>query len=906
MSQPLRTPVPPSQELLKQWLQRQLDLLQAERAQEQHQSRLLLSKTPPKLLEQNGLALLALGVVGIRIGLGAKLMVELERPSAYHASTLFPPHSFRPGDLAEIQDHTVSTLAEHPSKSSASPSKAKNQTIQGVIYKVTDSRIVVAASDRSKRGGGGKSKPAAPLASAGGADDKSDKRDARSGDAAKVSGDELEIPERVRLVKVANEATFDRMERTLARLAKSLGVSVKTSGSARDDDDDDDEAESDNETGDAGSAPTSGNATSLVRTLMGLEQPTFTSPFVDLPLPPFNAQLNASQLQAIRFALSANHFALIHGPPGTGKTTAIVELIMQMVAGNVGAADNGAKGVRILVCGASNLAVDNLLERIVGRPEHRDALKRRGAGVTRLGHPARVLALLQSSTLDAQSSLSSEGQLVNDVASELSSALAALRPPSSTTAGNKSARSQPRLKGAERRQRWEEVRLLRREYRQRERGVTRAILDRAQIVVATCHGAGARQLVGREFDVVIIDEACQALEAVCWIPILKVRQGGKLVLAGDHLQLPPTVKSAKGTEKQKQKQRGADKEGGKGVKPKDGGKRGKKADKASKKKDEEEEEREKEQSGQGEAAGGGSEGGEASESESKTAETFVPPIKDLVSPLSPSDVTTHLRPARSLETTLFSRLLGLFGPGIKTLLSIQYRMNLDIMAYPNAALYEGQLEAHSSCATISLRDVESFRSFPDGEGGDEEEEEVATAPVVFYDTAGCEFYESSENDEAMGKREGEGSKWNENEAALILRHIGILVRCGLEAAQMTVLSPYSAQVSHLSTLLRGKTFLRPDGGHVAGDEIEVGTIDAMQGRENQVVLISLVRSNPLHQVGFLSEKRRLNVAITRAKRQLVVVADSETVGHEEPFLKKWMQWLDEKALVESVVTLDFQ
>ncbi|EPQ30240.1 uncharacterized protein PFL1_02356 [Pseudozyma flocculosa PF-1] len=917
---------PPSQDLLRQWLQRHLDLLQTERDEEQRQSKLLLSKTPPKVLEHNGLALLGLGVAGIRIGLGAKMLIELERPSAYHTSTAFPAHSFRPGDLAEIQDHSVSTVAEPSSKSSTkSAAKSKTQPIQGVVYRVSDSRIVLAVGNRKR--GSGKAKAvsqSAAAASGANGDAKSDKRDARSGDSTKVSGDELEIPERVRLVKVANEATYDRMERTLTRLAKALGVNVKASGSgdndSSDDDDDDDEPAAD---GNTVSAPrTASGATALIRTLLGLERPAFAEPPVDLPLPPFNDRLNASQLQAIRFALSAKQVALIHGPPGTGKTTAIVELIMQLVAGNLGvpAANDGAgardtRGVRILVCGASNLAVDNLLERIVGRPEHREALKKRGAGgLTRLGHPARVLASLHASTLDAQSSTSSEGQLVSDVATELSSALAALRPPSAAnTAGNKSVRSQPRLKGNERRQRWEEVRQLRKEYRQRERGVTRAILDRAQIVVATCHGAGGKQLAGREFDVVIIDEACQALEAVCWVPILKVREGGKVILAGDHLQLPPTVKSLKKGDGH----RSARKEKGKGAKKQD-----KQTESKDKTKD-------------GSATGGESDAkakddeaqqssGDDDEEDVITTFEVAPHSGDGDKTTAPQR-TTQLRPPRTLETTLFSRLLGMYGPGLKTLLSIQYRMNSDIMAFPNLALYESRLEAHDSCRSISVRDLDNFvappsRSRQDGEDGQgDDEEEVETAKVVFYDTAGCEMYETSSSDQSGDRGPstavGEGSKSNYNEADLVLRHISLLVARGIRAEQITVLSPYSAQVSLISSLLRTATFPPPpplptDGGGSAvtaaavnGEAIEVGTIDGMQGREKDVVIISLVRSNENGQVGFLDEKRRLNVAMTRAKRQLVVVGDSETVAGQGGYLKQWMDWLDENALVESVVTL---
>ena len=123
-----------------------------------------------------------------------------------------------------------------------------------------------------------------------------------------------------------------------------------------------------------------------------------------------------------------------------------------------------------------------------------------------------------------------------------------------TLAGKGKGAKSKAPRGAERRKMWDEVKALRKEYvqlsttkivpdmvyryRQREGGATRAVLGNSQVVVCTCHSSGGRQLFGQAFDVVIIDEATQALEAVCWVPIFKAK---KLVLAGDPKQLPPTV-----------------------------------------------------------------------------------------------------------------------------------------------------------------------------------------------------------------------------------------------------------------------------------------------------------------------------------------------------------------------------
>ncbi|SJX61201.1 related to HCS1-DNA helicase A [Sporisorium reilianum f. sp. reilianum] len=851
MADTLRKPEPPNPELLLRWFKAQSQLLADERKEEQAQSKLLLSKTAPKLLEKHGFALLGLGVASIRIGVGAKLLVELERPSAHHASANFPPHTFRSGDLAAILDNGADPQATNEAG-----------LVQGVVYKVNDARIVLAISD-GKRAAGKSGTP-----------EGQNKRDARSGDSSKVSGGDLELPERIRLVKVANESTYDRLEVTLDKLAKSLGVPLSASSASNAD-----TSAEEAETTASSSAP-SASATSLTRSLFGLSPPTWQH--TELPLPPFNQNLNATQLAAIRYALSADHFSLIHGPPGTGKTTAIVELIMQIVASNIGAAEAGHP-VRILVCGASNLAVDNILERLVGAPEHRDVFRKKSVGVTRIGHPARVVAALHGSTLDAQCTQSAEAQLVKDISKEIEAIMAELKP--TAPAGNKSTRGKPKIRGSDRKKRWEEVRELRKEYRRRDRQVTSSVLDRAHVVLATCHSAGGKQLAKRQFDWVIIDEACQALEVACWIPILKAREGGRLVLAGDHLQLPPTVKSTVSAPRKvrsKRKDGGKDKSSTEEVKSKDVSAAEPKADDND----------------------GDEDSGEAEADDTELASTFTSLSVENAPP-------TRLRLPRSLETTLFSRALGMYGPRIKSLLSIQYRMNTDIMAFPNTELYEDKLCAHASCADIRLADLANLSSR--SSGGEDEQELLA--PVVFYDTSGCEFYEASPSPE-----EGvllADSKSNVHEVELVVKHLEELFARGVHASQVTILTPYSAQVALLHSTVRSHRFTAPPTTTSAGknsreaettintDEIELGTVDSMQGREKDVVILSLVRSNAEQQVGFLAQKKRLNVAITRAKRQLVVIGDAETVAGAKDlpdrFLPNYMQWLDEHAVVHPVV-----
>lgn len=618
----------------------------------------------------------------------------------------------RPGDTVELLDNA--------------PAKGAGQRGErGVVFRVSDTVITVVIDDSSPK-----------------------EEDSRL---------DLDLPNSIRLVKLANETTYDRMELALKQLEDRLE-----------------------------------SPTPIIDCLLGRAPPKWAE---DKSLEPdifINDKLNESQKQALAFAMRAQHLALIHGPPGTGKTTALAELIVQLAV-------HGGK--RVLVCGASNLAVDNLLERVVSGT-YRDMLQRAGVGATRIGHPARVLQRLAGATLDAQCVYSPEGGLVRDVAREIDELMATLSPSKAPRAGNKSSRTAPRPKGPERRSMWEQVRELRREYRRREKTLSGSVLQRARIVFTTCHGAGSRQLDGREFDYVVIDEVCQALEATCWTPILKLAPGGRLILAGDHLQLPPTVK----------------------------------------------------------------------------AEASVP---DAIAKAAGKT----LAPPATLETTLFDRLLHMYGDGCKALLSIQYRMNEEIMEFSNKNLYEGKLEAHESCKHVRLADIEGFDGDDDSWG----------APLIFFDTTGSGMYErEGDTDDTSGTLMQSQSRSNENEAAIVGRHIQALADHGLHASRIAILSPYASQVALLSSQLH----------EVYGPELEIGTVDGMQGREKDAIVLSLVRSNDAQEIGFLQDRRRLNVAITRAKRQLAVVGDADTVsggrdsGPGRLFLRALVEHLHTNALVE--------
>jgi DNA polymerase alpha-associated DNA helicase A len=171
--------------------------------------------------------------------------------------------------------------------------------------------------------------------------------------------------------------------------------------------------------------------------------------------------------------------------------------------------------LRILVCGPSNISVDNIVERL---SPHK-------VPILRLGHPARLLPSVLNHSLDVLTQTSDAAEIVRDVRKEMDSKQASIRKTKS---------------GKERRAIYGDLRELRKEFREREKKCVGTLVGSSKVVLATLHGAGGFQLKNEEFDVVIIDEASQALEAQCWVPLLSAK---KVVLAGDHLQLPPTIKS---------------------------------------------------------------------------------------------------------------------------------------------------------------------------------------------------------------------------------------------------------------------------------------------------------------------------------------------------------------------------
>jgi superfamily I DNA and/or RNA helicase len=471
----------------------------------------------------------------------------------------------------------------------------------------------------------------------------------------------------------------------------------------------------------------------LREVLLGEREPVFGPPGDGQTL---DAALDDSQRAAVAFALSAADVAVIHGPPGTGKTTTLVELIRRAVR----------RGEKVLVCAPSNLAVDNVLERLLAR----------GEKAVRLGHPARVLPQLREHTLDLMVEDHPDVRQARKFAKE---AFALFRE------AGKWTRAKP-APGARREQR-EEARALLADSRRMEAQAVEHVLDKAPILCATTTGLDGDLIGSRRYDLLVIDEACQTTEPGCWVPLCRA---ARVVLAGDHRQLPPTV-------------------------------------------------------------------------------------------LSPEAARL------GFGVSLLERLVAHFGERVTRRLDVQYRMHEAIMTFPSVEFYDGTLRAHASVCGHRLCELPGVAAMP-----------LTESPVEFVDTAGAGYDEEKEPD-------GE-SRLNPGEAGLVRRKVEALLAAGVAPSDVAVIAPYAGQVRRLREEL-------------AVEGLEIDSVDGFQGREREAVVFSLVRSNTEGEIGFLADVRRTNVALTRARRKLLVVGDSATLS-VLPFYRRLFEHFEQTGAYRTV------
>uniref|UniRef100_T1J301 PH and SEC7 domain-containing protein 4 n=1 Tax=Strigamia maritima TaxID=126957 RepID=T1J301_STRMM len=221
-----------------------------------------------------------------------------------------------------------------------------------------------------------------------------------------------------------------------------------------------------------------------------------------------------------------------------------------------------------------------------------------------------------------------------------------------------------------------------------------------------------------------------------------------------------------------------------------------------------------------------------------------------------------------LALSLMERQISIHGNKIVRMLTTQYRMHELIMQWSSKNLYEDKLTAHSSVRTHLLKDLPEVN-----------ENEDTSTPILFIDTAGCNIFELDLVDEA--------SKGNEGEADIAAAHVRNLISQGVKSTDIAVVTPYNLQTE----LLRLRLSSEFPG-------VEIRSVDGFQGREKEAIVMTLVRSNEKGDVGFLAEIRRLNVAVTRARRHLAIICDSETVSRH-PKLKTLVEFLSEHAEIRS-------
>jgi superfamily I DNA and/or RNA helicase len=455
-----------------------------------------------------------------------------------------------------------------------------------------------------------------------------------------------------------------------------------------------------------------------------------------------NPHLNDKQNEALNKVLAAKDIAIVHGPPGTGKTTTLVNSVLYCL--------NDEK--QVLVCAPSNAAVDLLVEK----------LTENGLNVVRIGHPARVNNASLSHTIDYLITQHSDYKTLKKIRKQSAEYF-------------RQAKKYKRHYGTEeRRERkllFEQAHKLKDESEQLIFFIKNDILQKAQVIATTLVGANSKELKTKKFSTVFIDEAAQGLEPAVWIPIIK---SNRVIFAGDHKQLPPTIKSKKAA--------------------KDG-----------------------------------------------------------------------------LEHTLFEKAVK-NNPKSTIMLEEQYRMNEQIMKFPGQYFYKDKLFANELVAKHKVFETDK--------------------PVEFIDTAGLGFIEKIDEETQ--------SRFNPEEAELLFKYLAdylylIEKNNAIDNFKnLAIISPYRAQVRLLQYYFE-ENFIIPEDFQ---SKISVDTIDSFQGQERDVIFISLVRSNQQGSIGFLTDIRRMNVAMTRARKKLVVVGNSETICQNE-FYDKFLDYANKIGVYKS-------
>ena len=440
----------------------------------------------------------------------------------------------------------------------------------------------------------------------------------------------------------------------------------------------------------------------LRNVLIGNAQPSFRQlPALSFPW------LNRSQNDAIQKVVEAQDVTIIHGPPGTGKTTTLVEAIIETLE----------RETQVLVCAPSNAAVDWISEQLM----------RRSVNVLRVGNPLRMSDEMLACSYERRYSSHPDYHELWNIRRTLNNG----------------------VKG-------EQAHRLRNRETELEIKINADLFNEARVVSCTLIGSAYRLMERRRFSTLFIDEAAQALEPACWAAILKA---DRVIMGGDHQQLPPTVKSF-------------------------------------------------------EAMKGG------------------------------------------LDNTLMQKVVKLH-PRCVSLLTIQYRMNEEIMFFPSHWFYHDRLQAAPEAAQRLVSPLDT--------------------PLTWLDTSG--LYGMSGDSEFSELRTKTGTLSNAQEARLVIHSLRDYIemispqKIESERIDFGIITPYRGQARLIRRLLKMQHYFRKLKRHIT-----VGTVDGFQGQERDVIIISLVRDNTNGNIGFLRDLRRMNVAMTRARMKLIIVGNAKTLS----------------------------
>lgn len=455
--------------------------------------------------------------------------------------------------------------------------------------------------------------------------------------------------------------------------------------------------------------------------------------------------LNPSQQKGVNKVLAAKEIAVVHGPPGTGKTTTLVEAIYETLR----------RESQVLVCAQSNSAVDLICERLTDR----------GINVLRIGNPTRVNDKMLSFTYERRFEAHPDYPTLWKIRKDI---------------------RELRMTRRHSDQWHQKIDRLRSRATELEIRIKGDIFGEARVIASTLVGSSSHLLDGMKFSTLFIDEAAQALEAASLIPM---RRAGRVIFAGDHCQLPPTVKC-------------------------------------------------------------------------------------------------HEALKQGLGVSLMERVVSSH-PECVVLLTMQYRMHEDIMRFSSEWFYNGAMQAAPEVRNRGILDLdipvewidssELIKDEPEDEAGSDESGNIMPSARKMS------FAEA-----LAGESHG---RINKDEALLTLQTLQNYInkigkrRIAEERIDIAVISPYRAQVRYLRRLIASTPYFRE-----LRKQITVNTVDGFQGRESDIVVISLVRSNERGDIGFLRDLRRMNVAMTRARMKLIIIGNATTMS-SHPFYRKLLSYV---------------